>query len=110
MTRTLWIHGRAGLAVGDAGFLVRISSATKESVRYVLRDRPPHTNQSHEPTPGDLCGPRTNIATHAVGVWRVLQVARYGRVEIQEVTDRDELAAFLDEHGFPDLLDKCLEA
>jgi hypothetical protein len=108
MTAALWIHGCDGLAVGDAGFLVRISNAIKGNERHQLRHRPPHTDQSNEPIPRGWCGTRNNTATHGVGVWRVLQVAHDGRVEIREITDRDEIAAFLDEYGYPDLLDECL--
>ena len=110
MTTALWIRGRDGLAVGDAGFLVRFANATKGSERYELRDRPPRTNQSHEPIPRGWCGTRNNTVRHGVGVWRVLQVARNGRVEIEEITDQDELAVFLAGHGYRDLLDKCLPA
>jgi hypothetical protein len=110
MTKTLWIHGRDGLTVGDAGFLVRISNANKGSERYELRDRPPHTSESLEPIPRGRCRAWNNTTADGLGVWRVLKAARSGRVEIQEVTDQDELIVFLTEHGYRDLLAGCLPA
>lgn len=34
--------------------------------------------------------------------------SKNGRVHIAEVVDRDELTAFLNEYGYPDLLGECL--
>jgi hypothetical protein len=109
MTATVWIDGRDGLSVGDAGFLVHISNAIKHSERYELRNRPPQMNQSHKPCPRGWCGSWNDVSTDGLGVWRVVKLANNGRVQIAEVTTRDELVAFLDEHGYPDLLDECLE-
>jgi hypothetical protein len=110
MTTALWIHGRDGLAVGDAGFLVRISNATNGSERYELRDRPPRTSQPLEPIPRGRCRTRNDTTTDGLGVWRVLKAARNGRVEVQEITDQDELMVFLAERGYRDLLKRCLSA
>ena len=110
MPNTLWIHGRNRFVVGDAGFLVRISNATKGKERYELRDRPPHTGESLDPIPRGRCRARNDTTTDGLGVWRVLKAARNDRMEIQEITDQDELIVFLAEHGYPDLLDECLPA
>lgn len=107
MSTKLWIDGEHG--VGDAGFLVRISNPVKGSDRYELRNRPPTTNQSHQPRARGWCGTWNDTATHGCGVWKVVRVAKNGRVQLVEITDRSALVAFLDEHGFPDLLDECLE-
>jgi hypothetical protein len=108
MTRTMWIDGRDGMNVGDVGFLVRVTNAVRGTERYELRSRPPHTDQTHRPLPRGWCGSWNGVSTEGLGVWRVTRFARNGRVEIAEIVDRDELATFLSEYGYPDLLDHCL--
>jgi hypothetical protein len=39
----------------------------------------------------------------------VTKVARNGRVQLTEITDTETLAEFLDEFGYPELLDDLLE-
>lgn len=104
---TMWIDGD-DLEVGEFGFLVRISNLNKNSERFELRNRPPRTNVSHQDTPRGWCGSYNNVSTSGFGVWKVIRVAKNGRAQIVEVTDRDELVAFLDECGFPDLIEQCM--
>lgn len=105
----MWIDGE-NLNVGEIGFLVEISNAIKGSERHELRNRPPRTNQSHEDRPRGWCGTWNDNSTNGCGVWKVTRTAKNGRAQIVEVTDRDALVAFLDEYGFPELLDECLPA
>lgn len=104
---TMWIDGEE-LSVGDIGFLVRTSNHVKGSERHELRDRPPRTNVSHQDTPRGWCGSYNDNSTSGLGVWKVVRVAKNGRAQIVEVTDREELEAFLDEYGFPELIEQCL--
>lgn len=106
----MWIDGGENLSVGEIGFLVRISNPERRSERHELRDRPPYTNISHQPTPRGWCGSYNGTSTSGCGVWKVTRIAKNGRAQIVEVTDRDALVAFLDEYGFPELLDECLPA
>lgn len=99
MTTAFWIHGRNRFTVGDAGFLVRISNATKGQERYELRDRRPHASQSLEPIPRGRWRARNETTTDVLGVWRVLKAARNDRMEIREITDQDELMVFHADHG-----------
>lgn len=103
----MWIDGE-NLSVGEVGFLVRISNPFSGREWYDLSDRPPYTNQSHQPRPRGWCGTYNNTGTYGEGVWKVTRVAKNGRAQIVEVTGRDDLVAFLDEYGFPELLDECL--
>ena len=113
-TTSMWIGGHKaasdGFCVGDAAFLVRFSNAVRDTERYELRDLPANTNLSHEARPRGWCGTWNNVSTDGLGVWRVAKIAKNGRVQIAEVTERDELSAFLNEYGYPDLLDECLPA
>ena len=58
----------------------------------------------------DVWAVAPSTASDGLGVWRVLKAARNGRVEIQEITDQDELMVFLAERGYRDLLKRCLSA
>lgn len=105
---TIWMDGPDHIStpVGSAYFLVEHHHTLRGSRRHELRDTPPRTNQSFEPRPVGWCGTTNNVATFGRGVWRVTRVAKNGRVHLSQVTDRDEIAAYLEEAGFPDLLDE----
>lgn len=109
-TKSKWIDGPDHITapVGSTWFLVSHSHALKSWTRYELRDSPPKTNQSFEDTPIGWCGTYNDVATYGRGVWRVVRVAKNGRVQLARVTDRAEIAAYLDEIGFPDLVDECI--
>lgn len=100
---TKWIDEQAEpLSVGDAGFLVRNSYENTGGERYELRDTPAHTNQSHMPRLVGWCGSWNNVSTYGEGVWKVIRVAKNGRLLLQEI-EGAERQAFLDEYGYPDL-------
>lgn len=108
---TIWIDGPDHIStpVGSAFFLVAHSHHLKGWTRHELRDTPPRTNQSFEPRPIGWCGSYNDVSTQGRGVWRVTRVAKNGRVQLTRVTDPTELREYLDETGFPDLLDDLIE-
>lgn len=108
---TIWIDGPDHIStpVGAAFFLVEHSHCTKRWTRHELRDTPPRTNQSFEARPRGWCGTTNDVSTHGRGVWRVTRVAKNGRVQLVRVTDPAELREYLDEVGFPDLIDELTE-
>ena len=107
--KTLWIDDDGLLQRGERGFLVRNHHNTKGRDRYYLRDNPPKTNVSFEARPYGWCGTCDDIATFGEGVWEVTKLAKNGRVQLTEITDAETLAEFLDEFGYPELLDDLLE-
>jgi hypothetical protein len=102
---TRWIDGSYDKAdaIGDTGFLIQFSHEDTRGISYALRDTPAHTNQSHMPRLEGWCGTTNNVSTTALGAWSIVRVAKNGRILIQQITDPDLLAAFLEEHGYPDL-------
>lgn len=107
--KTLWIDDDGLLQRGERGFLVRNHHETKGWDRYYLRNNPPKTNVSFEARPYGWCGTCSDIATHGEGVWEVTKLAKNGRVQLTEITDAETLAEFLDEFGYPELMDDLLE-
>lgn len=105
-TDTMWIDGQFDKpdVIGDAGFLISHTNNNHGgATHYVLRDTPAHTNMSREPRLTGWCGETNNISTNACGAWKIVRVAKNGRILIQQIVDEAELAAFLEEHGYPDL-------
>ena len=102
----MWID--CDLKPGDAGFLVEITNDVKGSQRFELRDRPPTTNQSHMPRARGWCGTTNDVAVYGRGVWRVAKVAKNGRCKLEEITVWEEVLDFLEEYGYPDLLDEIV--
>lgn len=93
-------------SVGDTGFLVKSFSTNHARETYHLRDEPLRTNRSHEPKLFGWCGETNNVSRTAMGVWRIAKANKAGtRVLIAQVTGA-ELAAFLDEAGYPELLEE----
>ncbi len=106
MSSPRWIGTEAdSFTVGQTGFLVEISHTTKGWTRYDLRDHPAKTNESFKPTLHGWCGTYNDVATHGRGMARVERVAKNGRALVRELTG-DELAAALDEFGYPDLMEQ----
>ena len=99
---TRWIGPDETLTVGQVGFLVEFSNAIRRSERYELRDRPPYTNQSHEPTLVGWCGSYNDLSTTGHGMARVVRLARNGRALVEELAGAD-LTAALEELGYPEL-------
>ena len=74
----------------------------RSSTRYELRSTPAHTNQSHEPRLHGWCGTYNDLSTSARGMVRVERMAKNGRAYVREL-EGDELAAALEELGYPEL-------
>lgn len=100
--KTQWIGPDENLALDQVGFLIRFSNENNAGTRYVLRDTPASTNQSHEPRLHGWCGSYDNISTTAEGMVKVIRMARNGRALVQEL-EGEELANGLEELGYPEL-------
>ena len=101
MTNT-WIGPDESLNLGDKGFLIEFSNSVRHTERWELRDTPAHTNQSNQPRLEGWCGSTNDLSTSAHGMGKVIRVAKNGRCLIQTL-EGDELAAALEELGYPDL-------
>lgn len=99
---SMWIGPDESLTVGQIGFLVEKHQTMKGWTRYEVRDVPGHTNRSNEPRLHGWCGTYNDLATHGRGMVRVERVAKNGRAYVRELAG-DELAAALDELGYPEL-------
>ena len=97
-----WIDEQPGYAVGSAGFLIEFSNENTGGSRFSLDDRPPYTNQSHEPRLSGWCGSYNNVGTYGRGAWRVVKEAQNGRLKIEKLAG-DELGDFLEAMGYPEL-------
>lgn len=91
------------------GFLAHRVDINNGNERYSLDDHPPHGNASGNPKPCGWCGTYNNIATYGMGIWRIVRIARNGRIEITKVTDKDDLMKYLDDVGYPDLITQIME-
>ncbi len=87
---------------GDKAFLVEFYNSSAVRWSYVLRNTPAYTNLSNEPRLRGWCGSYNNVSTTGCGAWKVLRVAKSGRVLIEEM-EGEELNEFLDEMGYPEL-------
>ena len=99
---SMWIGPDETLSAGDVGFLIAKTNILRGSTRYELRGIPAHTNQSHEPRLHGWCGTYNDLSTGARGVVRVERTAKNGRAFVREL-EGSELAAALDDLGYPDL-------
>ena len=97
-----WIGPDETLTIGQVGFLVEHHNTLQGWRRYDVRDLPAKTNQSLEPRLHGWCGSYNDVSTHARGMVKVERVAKNGRAYVREL-DGDELAAALEEFGYPDL-------
>lgn len=88
---------------GDKGFLVEFYNSNAECWRYALRNTPAYTNRSNEPRLNGWCGSYNNLSTTGCGAWKVLRVAKSGRMLIEEM-EGEELNEFLEEMGYPELI------
>ena len=95
---THWIggHWTEEFVSGQSGFLVSVGG------RLELRDRPAHTNSSHEPRLRGWCGSWNNVDTDALGLAVVTRVAKNGRAQVRTLQGEDEAKA-LEALGWPDL-------
>ena len=105
MSTSRWIGTESDqFTVGQTGFLVELHHVTKGWRRFDLRDHPPKTNMSLQPRLNGWCGTTGDVACHAHGMARVERVARNGRAFVREL-EGDELAAALDELGYPEMIE-----
>lgn len=88
---------------GDKGFLVESYDGNNGSTHYTLRNTPAYTNRSNEPRLHGWCGSYNNLSTTGYGAWKVIRVAKSGRVLIKEL-EGEELNEFLEEMGYPELI------
>ncbi|MDD5008565.1 MAG: hypothetical protein PHC68_09255 [Syntrophorhabdaceae bacterium] len=103
---TIWIDEFASYSnrVGDIGFLTRSNDENHgNACHYRLSDHASRTNRSHEPRLTGWCGTTNNVSVTACGLARVSRVAKNGRVCLIELTNADEIAAALEELGYPGL-------
>ena len=88
--------------IGDIGFLIRSNDENHgNACRYRLSDHAARTNRSHEPKLEGWCGTTNNICVTACGMARVSRIAKNGRVCLVSVENPDEVAAALEELGYP---------
>lgn len=106
----MWINNcdDKNFKIGDMGFL-SVHSRQQRADFYRLRQRPPHTNRSGEPRPNGWCGETNNVSVTGIGVWRVVRIAKNGRIQIQKIKAREEIVSFLDTVGYPELLEECMD-
>lgn len=102
IAKTLWIGPDDTLALGQVGFLIQKSHATKGWERYEVRDTPAYTNQSNEPRLRGWCGSYNDLSTYGCGMVKVIRMARNGRALVEQLAG-DELNAALEELGYPEL-------
>lgn len=98
-----WIDGTGMEQAGQVGFVVERSNAIRRSESTLLQDDPPRTNQSHEPRLTGWCGTTNDVAVYGRGMARVLRCSRSGQRVYVESLEGEELAAALDEAGYPEL-------
>lgn len=104
----MWIDSEYS-KVGTIGYLVRTLNTNDGSERYSLRERPARTNVSHKPRLTGWVGETDNRSSTAVGCYRVVRTNRAGdRAQIARVEGK-ELADFLAEDGYPELIPEGLE-
>ena len=111
MAEQIWIDSDdlSTIEVGETGFLVEVENQLTGYHAFSLYSSPPKTNQSHQYRAHGWCGTTNDTAVYGRGVWRVVRVAKNGRIKIEKITDRSKLETFLEECGFPGLLEACLE-
>ena len=90
--------------VGAVGYLVETLNTSTAPTSFSLRERPLRTNVSREPRLNGWCGETDNKSRYARGCWRVTRFNAAGdRAQIVQFQG-DDLAAFLAEDGYPELL------
>ena len=92
------------------GYLVKATDTTTGYISYSLRERPLRTNKSHEPRLFGWCGTTNNVSLEAKGAWRVDHMNNFNdRAQIVQLKG-DELTAFLNKDGYPELAGEAYEA
>jgi hypothetical protein len=104
MSRQLWTDDLATnfAPIGTVGFLARHDYHREGRAAYFLEEKPCHTNMSHDPKLHGWCGTTNDVATHAMGLARVSQVTKNGRVRPTPLKD-SEVPEALRGLGWPSL-------
>lgn len=100
---TKWIDGQDGFNLGDKAFLIEFENTDVGWSIFTLRLQPARTNQSQKPKLRGWCGSHNNVSTSGEGAWKIIRIARSGRMLLTELED-DELREFLEEMGYPELI------
>jgi len=100
---TKWIEQQEHVALGDKAFLISFSNENSGSTRYILRSQLVYINWSSELYLTGWCGMYSNVAIQGEGAWKVIRIAKSGRYLIEEL-EGTELAEFLEEMGYPELI------
>lgn len=90
------------IEAGQAWFLVEILNTSDGGTRWLLQDRPLHTNQSRQPRLTGWCGETDNRSRYAHGMVRVVRVLPNDRARVVRLRGA-KLKAALEEAGYPDL-------
>ncbi len=102
-TKQLWVgDDRTRYNVGDTGFLLQLENRGRGWKRLELRGHP--ACEDGTPIPrlyGSVGGGSTQVT--ALGLGRVVEVARNGRGRVEAITDAAETAGVLAALGYPDL-------
>ena len=81
-----WIDEQPWMAVGEIGFLARSTDNNRRGAeRYTIGDSPCRTNISCEPKFRGWCGETSNVSLYALGLARIVAVAKNGRTRIAAV-------------------------
>jgi len=106
-----WIDVDYETTVGTIGYLVETLDTSRGGPhRLSLRDRPLRTNVSHEPRLYGWCGETDNKSRTAAGVAKVVRMNRLGdRAQIVSLTG-ENLRAFLEQDGYPELIEATPQA
>ena len=89
--------------VGERGYLVETLNTSTGRTSLALHERPLRTNQSNEPRLAGWCGETNNRSRYARGVWEIRRFNKaMDRAQIARV-EGDDLAAFLERDGYPEL-------
>ena len=90
--------------IGDVGYLVETLNTSNGVRLFSIRDRPLRTNQSREPRLYDWCGETDNKSRYARGAWKIVRLNRAcDRAQIVRL-EGEELAKFLENDGYPELI------
>jgi hypothetical protein len=100
----IWVDADYGFEEGDSAFLLRIiDNDHGGTTRWYLSSRPGRENRSHAPRLTGWLGVTNNRTIDAFGAVRVTKRnERTDRARVARL-EGDELVAFLDEAGYPEL-------
>jgi hypothetical protein len=101
---TTWIDG--DYEIGHIGFRIDTSNPIRHTGTTLLTQHPAHTNQSGQARLYGWCGSTNDTNTYAMGLAKVVRRANNGRVQIAAVRALAEIAQFLEDVGYPSLLDQ----